>query len=619
MLGTIEQSPNFFSKAPKQSALLEHITLQGGSVVLSDANRLFGSSATKSLESKGILKKRKVRQQRNPLPSNIYEPETPPTLNCDQSIALNKIRDAMDANTPKVFLLQGVTGSGKTEIYLRTLEYAMCEGKTGIVMVPELSLTPQTIDRFVRRFPKRVAVLHSGLSLGERYDEWWGIKNGDYGVVIGSRGAIFSPQPNLGVIVIDEEHEWTYKQRDNSPRYDAREVAVKLSELTGCVVIMGSATPDVVSKSRTERGQYELLELPDRVGPGPIDNFPVRLSMPKVNIVDLRDELKRGNRSIFSENLKTKIGAKLKLGEQIILYLNRRGSGGQVQCRDCGHIFRCGRCHMSLTYHGDSELLVCHNCNYKTSYPKSCSICGSKNVRHLGLGTQKVIEELDNTFPGLSTLRWDRDAASSKGSHEYMMNSFARGEAQVLVGTQMIAKGLHFPNVTLVGILCADIGLFLPDFRAGERVFELLCQVSGRTGRGSAGGEVIIQTYSPDHYAVKSAASQNYNMFYELEMAYRSELNLPPYSKLVRLIYSHTNNEGCENEAIRLAREISNQINILGLADVSIVGPSQAFPPKSRGRYRWHIILKGNEPRVAIKNLRMGQGWIIDVDPTSVT
>jgi len=614
-----EKEPSLGVRAPSQSAFMDYITQLGATISLTEANKKFGSSAVKGLEAKGLVHRIQLREERDPLEGRIFLPDSPLTLTEEQRYCLDQIERAIDLHAPQVFMLHGVTGSGKTEVYLQALAYALSKGKRGIAMVPELSLTPQTIERFGSRFPGQVAVLHSGLSRGEHFDQWWRIQEGNYGVVIGSRGAIFAPQQDLGLIIIDEEHEWTYKQQDGSPHYHAREVAAKLAELTNAVVILGSATPDIVSHSRALDGRYQLLELPHRVGLRLGQDSSSYLPLPRVRIVDLRQELKDGNRSIFSRALSQTMANTLQSGEQMMLYLNRRGSGSLVQCRDCGHTLRCRRCDLPLTYHAQSERLLCHQCNYRLISPKSCPQCRGIRIRYLGLGTQRVMEEVEQAFPGAKAIRWDRDTASARGAHERIMESFIRGEAQVLVGTQMIAKGLHFPNVTLVGVLCADIGLYMPDFRAGERVFQLLCQVAGRTGRGPLGGQVIVQTYSPDHYAVSSASAQDYERFYEEEMGYRDEQGLPPFGRLVHLVYVHTNENRCRQEAMRFGASLKKQRDILGLTDVDMLGPAPAYPPRVRGRYRWHVILRGQDPTSLLEKTPIPQGWTVDIDPISVT
>ena len=609
-----ERAERLGVRAVRQAALLDHVEKLSAPMRLAEATKAYGASAVKGLEGKGLLRLVQIRQDRDPLAGRDFPPDEPPNLTPRQRQCIDRIRRAIDAGTPRVFLLRGVTASGKTEVYMRALSHALSRGKRGIVMVPELALTPQTIDRFGRRFPEQVAVLHSGLSRGEHHDQWWGIREGGYGVVIGSRSAVFAPQPDLGVIVIDEEHEWTYKQQDTSPHYHAREVAIKLAELANAVVILGSATPDVVSNSRAVEGEFELLELPHRIRASDSDEMP----LPRVRVVDLRRELKEGNRSIFSRALSQAMEFALREGEQAILYLNRRGSGSLVQCRDCGHSMRCRRCDLPMTYHAQSERLLCHRCGYRQGYPQSCPQCRGPRIRYLGLGTQQVVEEVEKAFPGVKTLRWDRDAVSARGGHEHAMADFLRGDAQVLVGTQMIAKGLHFPDVTLVGVMCADIGLYLPDYRASERVFQLLCQVSGRTGRGPRGGQVVVQTYSPDHYAIRAAADQDYEWFFREEIAYRDEQDLPPYSNLIHLVYAHTGPDYCRQQAVALGESLRRERLAWGITEVDVLGPAPAYPPRVGGRYRWHIVLRGQNPRELLDKVTVPPGWTVDVNPMSV-
>ena len=602
------------SRSIKQAALLNHVELLGEPMRLAEAKKAYGPSAVKGLEGKGLLRLVRIREDRDPLAGRSFPPDEPPDLTPRQRHCVDRILRAIDSGAPRVFLLRGVTASGKTEVYMRALSHALARGKRGIVMVPELALTPQTIDRFGRRFPGQVAVLHSGLSRGEHFDQWWGVREGGYGIVIGSRSAVFAPQPDLGLIVIDEEHEWTYKQQDASPHYHAREVAVKLAELANAVVILGSATPDVVSNSRAIEGEFELLELPNRIRASDSREAP----LPRVRVVDLRRELLEGNRSIFSRALSQAMEFALDEGEQVILYLNRRGSGSLVQCRDCGHSMRCRRCDLPMTYHAQSVRLLCHRCGHGQTYPRSCPRCSGPRIRYLGLGTQRVVEEVEKTFPGVKTLRWDRDAASGRGGHERVMASFLRGDAQVLIGTQMIAKGLHFPDVTLVGVLCADIGLYLPDYRAAERVFQLLCQVAGRTGRGPRGGQVVVQTYSAEHYAIRAAAEQDYEWFFREELAYRDEQDLPPYANLIHLVYAHTGPDYCRQQAIALGESLRRTRRAWGMTEVDVLGPAPAYPPRLAGRYRWHIVLRGHAPLTLLEKVTMPPGWTVDVDPMSV-
>jgi primosomal protein N' (replication factor Y) len=453
-----------------------------------------------------------------------------------------------------------------------------------------------------------VAVLHSKLSLGEQFDEWWRIKNGEFDVVIGSRSAIFAPQPGLGLIVIDEEHEWTYKQQD-APRYHAREVAKKLAEYTGAVVVLGSATPDVETYYHARRGDIRLLELPERVTP--IMGSP----LPDVEVVDLKEELKAGNRSLFSRSLSRDIAKALSCGEQVILFLNRRGSAYFVQCRKCGFVLRCLRCEVSMTYHSAGDSLVCHQCNYRTPMPRYCPQCHSDRIKFIGTGTQKLEQEAGLAFPQAVLLRWDSDATRGKHSHRDMLNRFREHGADILIGTQMIAKGLDFPLVTVVGIINADTGLYLPDFRAGERTFQLLSQVLGRAGRGSRPGKVIIQTFSQEHYAIKAAAGHDYALFYEKEIFFRRKLHNPPFTRLARLVYRHTNDAICQREAEQMGRLLTQARDSRGIADVDLIGPSPAFIHRLRGRFRWQVILRGSEIPDLLSVIDFPQGWTIDVDP----
>ena len=603
--------------APKQAELLK--LLESGPISLSEAKKRLGctSAVVEALKRKGMVAIEQVQVYRDPLAHRTFSPLPAPTLTSAQEAAWREIKAALvqgDHREPPVFLLHGVTGSGKTEIYLRALEQAIALGRRAIVLVPEIALTPQTINRFAARFPGRVAVLHSKLSVGEQFDEWWRIREGAFDVVIGSRGAIFAPQPDLGLIVIDEEHEWTYKQQEQSPRYHARDVAIRLAKLTGAVVILGSATPDVTTYYKSQIGDYRLLELPERIAKGEKRE---EAYLPKVEVVDLREELKAGNRSIFSRSLATGMENALAAREQVILFLNRRGTATFVQCRDCGYVLRCKRCDVSLTYHSSGEDLVCHQCNNRMATPDFCPQCGSRRIKFLGIGTQKVEEETGRAFPEASLLRWDRDVTRGKHSHEEILDKFLAHEADVLIGTQMIAKGLDLPLVTLVGVINADISLHLPDFRASERTFQILCQVAGRAGRGILAGYVIVQSYTPEHYAIVCAAKHDYASFYEQEIALRRQYSNPPFSRLVRLLYTNPNNALCYREAQRMHRLLKEERDSWGM-DVSLIGPSPAFIQRVRGRFRWQIILRGEDPVRLLAELPIPQGWTVDIDPVSL-
>ncbi len=601
-------------RAAKQASLLKFLADAGQPVLLSDLKKSTGASAPtiKSLLCKGFIELQEVRVEREPISYEHIAPSSPLSLTFAQEMAFKAIQASLQKGKGEVFLLHGVTGSGKTEVYMQALAEAVKLGKRGIVLVPEIALTPQTIERFVSRFPGKVAILHSALSLGEQFDEWRRIKSGDFDVAIGPRSAVFAPQPSLGLIVIDEEHEWTYKQQD-SPRYHARAVAIKLAEITGAVVVMGSATPDVESYYRAQQGEYRLLELPERVTPD--EGSP----MPQVEVVDLRKELRSGNRSLFSRSLSRATTKAVEAGEQVILFLNRRGSASFIQCRNCGFVVRCKRCEVPLAYHFAEDILVCHQCNRRTRVPEICPECGSRRIKYLGAGTEKLEQEAGFAFPGAKLQRWDSDVTRGKRfSHQQILDRFRSGAANILVGTQMIAKGLDLPGVTLVGVVNADTAMHLPDFRSGERTFQLLSQVAGRAGRGALGGRVVIQTFSPEHYAVRAAAKHDYHAFYEKELAYRRELHNPPLSKLARLVFAHTNDYSCQKEAERMKRQLVQERDAAGIADLEFVGPAPAFVHRLRGRYRWQIIVRGTNPSAFLSKIPFRQGWGVDIDPVGL-
>ena len=606
-------------RAGKQAALLDFLAQQSRPVPLAAARQKVNcnKAIADALVSKGLATIHHIQVRRDPLSSQTITPSQPLTLTAAQESAFKSIQSSLlkklkEDTAPDVFLLHGVTGSGKTEVYLQALAEAVRLGKRGIVLVPEIALTPQTIERFAARFPHKVAVLHSQLSLGEQFDEWQRIRNGEVDVVVGPRSAVFAPQPDLGLIVIDEEHEWTYKQHKISPRYHARDVAIKLAELSGATVILGSATPDVESFYHAQRGDYQQLQLPERVTPRP--NSP----LPRVELVDLRDELKAGNRSLFSRSLSRAIDKAVTNGEQVMLFLNRRGAATFIQCRDCGYVLDCRRCDVALTYHLVEDTLACHQCNYRIPVPQVCPRCSSRRIKFLGAGTQKLEQETGRTFPRARLLRWDSDATRSKHSHQEILDRFRSHRADILIGTQMITKGLDLPGVTLVGVVNADTGLNLPDFRAGERTFQLLSQVAGRAGRGPSGGQVIIQTYTPENYAIQAAARHDYTQFYDKEIAYRRQLRNPPFSRLASLIYTHTNDGTCQREATRLKRLFNQEKDAQGIADLTIIGPAPAFIHRLRGRFRWQLILRGADPAAFLSPITIPQGWSVDIDPVGL-
>jgi primosomal protein N' (replication factor Y) len=603
-------------RALKQAALLDFLAENDEPVPWSEARRRANcdKAAADALVRKGLAEFQQVEVKRQPISYQDITPSVPLKLTAAQKSALASVKSnlrqtAAGSTPPAVFLLHGVTGSGKTEVYLQSLAEAVKLGKRGIVLVPEIALTPQTIERFASRFPHKVAVLHSKLSLGEQFDEWQRIKSGECDVAIGPRSAVFAPQPELGLIVLDEEHEWTYKQHDKSPRYHARDVAIKLAELTGAVVILGSATPDVESFYHTQSGDYRLLQLPQRVVPR--EGSP----LPRVEVVDLRDELKTGNVSIFSRSLSQATADAVANKEQVILFLNRRGGATFVQCRDCGFVLRCRRCEVTLTHHFAEDALLCHQCNYRMPVPRICPQCSSNRIKFLGIGTQKLEQEAGRAFPEARLLRWDSDTTKGRHSHQEILNKFRAHDADILIGTQMVAKGLDLPLVTLVGVVSADTSLNFPDFRSGERTFQLLSQVLGRAGRGGPKGEVVIQTYSPKHYAIQMAAEHDYASFYEKEIGYRRQLHNPPFSRLARLVYSHTNDTLCQREVERMKRLLNEEIGSKGIDNLSVIGPAPAFIHRLRGRFRWQIILRGSKPSAFLAQIPIPQGWTVDIDP----
>ena len=512
--------------------------------------------------------------------------------------------DQSEDNHP--ILLHGVTGSGKTEVYLQALAAIITQGKGGIVLVPEIALTAQAILRFVGRFPDKVAIIHSELTDGERYDEWRRIRSGKVDVVIGSRSALFSPLPNPGIIILDEEHEPAYKQNERKPTYHARDAAIFLGKFLHIPVVLGSATPSVESFFHAERGEYQLVELHNRIG----------ADLPPVEVIDLRSELHAGNTSIFSRRLQSELEEVLNKGQQAILYLNRRGAASCILCRECGFVAMCDHCDMPLTYHSTERILLCHYCNGQNRILHSCPQCNSPSIRYFGLGTEKVEDTIARHFPSARLLRWDRDTAKHRRTHEQLLDRFANREADILVGTQMIAKGLDLPGVTLVGVISADIALTLPDFSASERAFTLLTQVAGRAGRGDEAGKVIIQTFNPQHFCIEAAARHDYHEFYAAEIEARQRYGYPPFRQFVKFSYSHENRRRAQNEALLLREMLDQWIDRLGLAQTDIVGPAPAVMERIRGKYRWQMIARGPDLHPLLRVINT-PGWEVDIDPVS--
>ena len=539
----------------------------------------------KTLVDKSLLEVYKVEIYRNPYDDDAIVQTSPMVLTDQQETAIKPIKEKIANDVHDVFLLHGVTGSGKTEIYLQAIQDVIKKGKEAIVLVPEISLTPQMVNRFKGRFGSKVAVMHSALSAGEKYDEWRRIHRKEVQVVVGARSAIFAPFENIGIIIIDEEHETTYKQ-DDQPRYHARDVAIYRGKTHKCPVILGSATPTLESYARAQKGVYQLATLSKRTNDKP---------MPKVEIVDMRAELHAGNRTMFSRSLKERIEQCLQKGEQIVLLLNRRGYSTFVMCRDCGHVKECPHCDIALTFHKKYNQLKCHYCSYEEPMPTNCPECESDLIRYFGTGTQRVEEALTQLIPEAKVIRMDVDTTRKKGSHEKLLTQFAEKRADILLGTQMIAKGLDFDNVTLVGVLTADSMLHLPDFRSSEKTFQLLTQVSGRAGRHELTGEVIVQTYTPDHYSIELASVYNFNDFYKKEMSMRKAFHYPPYVFLVLLTISHQNQVKVVQTAQRVVQLLSKSMQ----NDTVILGPTPSPIPRIKDRYRYQCMIKyRNEPQL---------------------
>jgi len=480
-----------------------------------------------------------------------------------------------------IFLIHGVTGSGKTEVYMNMVQHMINKNKECIILVPEISLTPQMVERFKGRFGNDIAVFHSRLSDGERYDEWLRVKNKKVKVAIGARSAIFLPFDNLGLIIIDEEHESSYKS-DSDPKYNAREIGELKCNIENCKLVLGSATPSVETYYRCMNGEIELLTLEKRADGA---------KLPFIKIVDMREELLKNNKSIFSRDLYNGINKALSNKEQIILFLNRRGFSTFISCRKCGYVFQCDNCDISLTYHSSGNYLSCHYCGRRYPIKKVCPKCGSRYVKHFGIGTEKIEEEIKYSFPEAKVLRMDFDTTRKKNSYEYIYNTFKNGEADILVGTQMITKGLDFKNVTLVGVIAADLSLNLPDFRAGEKTFQLITQVAGRAGRGKKAGNVIVQTYNPDNYSIKYSSLNDYKNFFKEEIGLRYNMNYPPFSKILSINISSKNEELLIKSIQKIGIILKNKLE--NNNKISILGPSPCILSKIKEYYRWQILVKG--------------------------
>ena len=541
--------------------------------ILTDVNR----SVFKTIEKNGYIEIVEKQIERNPFVHKNIEKDKPRVLNEEQKKCYDSIMFSIDNDEFSKHLIYGITGSGKTEIYLQLIQAVLEKGKDSIVLVPEISLTPQMVDRFLARFGDTVAVLHSKLSVGERYDEWQKIVKGEAKIVIGARSAIFAPVKNLGIIIIDEEHDISYKS-DSTPRYNAKDLAKYLVEKAECPLVLGSATPDIVTMQQAKEREIALHVLTKRA---------TNTNLPDVEIVDLRNELASGNRSMLSFKLQSEIENNLKNKKQTILFLNRRGYSTFVMCRECGYVAKCKHCNISLTYHMSENKLKCHYCGFEMPVVKECPECNSKKVKYFGTGTQKLEEEIKKMYPEASTIRMDIDTVSKKNSHEEILNKFKNENIDILIGTQMVVKGHHFPNVTLVGVITADGSLNLEDYRAVERTFQTLVQVSGRAGREEK-GKVIIQTYNPDHYAIIDSQKQDYDLFYNQEVNLRKMLNYPPFCDIIMVRFSGKN----LSEIQKVSDLVYKNISAIKNDNFTIYKPVPSPIDKIKNKYRWRIIIK---------------------------
>ena len=536
----------------------------------------------KTLEKNGYVEIIEKKVERDPLANKEIEKTKDLTLTDEQKNAFKKVKDKILKNEYEEFLLYGVTGSGKTEVYLQLIGEALKQEKTAIVLVPEISLTPQMIDRFIARFNKEdIAVLHSKLSVGERYDEWNKIKEGKAKIIIGARSAIFAPTEKVGIIIIDEEHDSSYKS-EAIPKYDAKEIAKKIAKENNCPLLLGSATPDITTYYKANSGKITLLELTKRAN---------NSKLPNVEIVDLKMELANGNRSMLSVKLHDAIEKNLKDKKQTILFLNRRGYSTFIMCRECGYTVKCKNCNISMTYHKSINKLKCHYCGYEENIVTVCPNCNSTKIRYFGTGTQRLEQEINKIFPNAKTIRMDVDTVTKKNSHEDILNKFKNESIDILIGTQMVVKGHHFPNVTLVGVIAADSSLNIDDYRATERTFQILTQVAGRAGREKLEGNVIIQSYNPENFSIQYAQKQDYNLFYNTEIAIRKQLNYPPFCDIILIGF----NSLSEKEIIEVSNQVYDYLNAkLDKQFFNILKPMPSPIDKIQNKYRWRIIIKGN-------------------------
>jgi primosomal protein N' (replication factor Y) len=615
--------------AIRQRAVMEYLSLrrrlvaEGGDEFVPLADVLAATEANHGVIA-ALVRQGRIRQIERPVFAGSRAPSSlspAPSLTREQAAAWEYVQEALVARDPTPMLLHGVTGSGKTEVYLRAVAWCLRHGRAAIVLVPEIALASQVVRRFTERFPGQVAVLHSALPDAERYAAWRAVAEGECRVIVGPRSALFAPVGDLGLIVIDEEHESAYKQ-ESEPRYHARAVAEYLAAQRGAALILGSATPAVETSYRTELGEVRRLSLASRVAPGQWDRSSQgagrTLDLPAVEIVDMRLELHRGNTSLFSDRLREALERTLAAREQAILLLNRRGMATVVLCRTCGNVLMCPFCDIPLVFHQDRGRLLCHRCNYRQLPTSTCPTCGGV-LNYFGAGTQRVEAEAKSLFPDARVLRWDQDSVRRQGGHEGLLRRIERREVDLIVGTQMIAKGLDLPLVNAIGVIHADTMLHLPDFRSGERTFQLLTQVAGRAGRRTPGGEVIVQSYTPDHYAIQAAARHDYAAFFAEEIDFRRVHRYPPFTRLVRYLFRHADEAICEAEAEEMARGLARHARREDVP-ADLLGPTPAFASRIRGQYQWQIVLRAGRDGLdqLLDDLPVRPGWRVDVDPQSL-
>lgn len=604
-------------RAPKQKELLWYLTYEGPREG-GELRRKWPNAAEllKQLQHKKLISAETHAIQRTGETAEVFYNTKEIILNDEQQQAVDALTGWLEQGRYQPVLLQGVTGSGKTEVYLKAIEKTLAMGKGAMVLVPEIALTPQLIGRFKGRLQAPVEVLHSNLSDGERYDVWQNLRSGRIKVVVGVRSAVFAPVQDLGLIIMDEEHESTFKQSEPDPRYHARDVAMERARQSQAVLVLGSATPSVETYYRAQTGELAHLVLKQRAKQQPL---------PEVEIIDMSKAFRQGERQMFSLRLQAAMEEHLRRGEQIILFLNRRGFARSVLCRECGHTITCPKCSIAMTYHKQQNVLKCHYCDTLLPVPQKCPQCGSRFIRHFGSGTELVAEELLKLWPWLKVVRMDRDTTQNKNAHQQILETFAKGEAQVLIGTQMVTKGLDFPNVTLVGVIAADLTLNMPDYSAAERCFQLLTQVAGRAGRGDKTGEVIVQTYNSSHYSILAAQKHDYEAFYDQEIKNRQLMDYPPFAYIIRILLSDFK----ADEPTALLAETAAYLSQRYPA-VEFFGPAEAPIEKIRGRYRVHLLLKGHSLPELLEAAECGEKYmnvsrksktlriIIDVEPQSI-